>query len=90
MLILQGYDRKRTIRIFLNKTNELFDFIINNGVRLGIYHLSDELKSNKKIVLEILKNPLHYIDSSVIDLNHNLLRDNDFVLELTNINLILH
>ena len=64
---------------------ELFNLIIKNGVKLEFYLLSDELKSDKKIVLEILKN-LHYFERCVEDLNHTLLIDKDFILELININ----
>ena len=76
-----------TISKFFNKVNsiELFNLIIQNGVRLEIYHLSDELRSDKYIVLAVLKQNWLEI-CSLSDLNETLLSDKDFILEIININ----
>jgi hypothetical protein len=83
--ILMKYSNGEINKCFEVSSFQLFDLIIQNGVRLEIYHLSEELKSDKKIILELLKhNSFEICDLS--DLNDTLLGDKEFILEILKLN----
>ena len=63
---------------------ELLELIIKNGVRLEFFNLSDELKSDKIIILKLLKHNWFEI-CDLSDLNEDILGDKEFILELLNL-----
>jgi hypothetical protein len=63
---------------------ELVELIIKNGVRLEIFNLSDELKSDKNIILKLLKHNWFEI-CDLSDLNEAILSDKEFILEILNL-----
>jgi hypothetical protein len=83
--ILMKYSNGGIIDSFSEVSSiELFNLIIQNGVRLEIYHLSDELKSDKKIILELLKS--NWFEICVLsNLNESILGDKEFILEILNL-----
>ena len=63
---------------------ELVELIIKNGVRLAFFNLSDELKSDKNIILKLLKHNWFEI-CDLSDLNEAILSDKEFILEILNL-----
>lgn len=65
-------------------SNELVELIIKNGVRLAFYNLSDGLKSDKNIILTLLKHNWFEI-CDLSELNEAILSDKEFILEILNL-----
>ncbi len=63
---------------------ELVELIIKNGGRLAFFNLSDELKSDKNIILKLLKHNWFEI-CDLSDLNEAILSDKEFILEILNL-----